>query len=247
MNKNYLKVIIFIVCFNVEIRVKASDETHAAHSSKSAIKSDSQVNEGSVVKAKETLSSQQYKFSKDSIYELTDDKKIKLISGFVWVMKSKKVIFETPYGDVQTEGSNFWVFTERNQYRVRNVDSKITIILRDKTTYEVPKGFEVWFSGLNQAGLAAKGMIEPVNISHHLKVWSQMYPGSPEEFKKEVRELKEKWKGVYDSSSQIYQSVIERQLSSLEEQKKKKKQVEHNEVIQRNYLKQKYFETTFSK
>lgn len=234
MKKYILHFILFLLFFQIEIRVKAVSNVEEKVSS-----TDSPFHfQGSVLK---------YHLGKGSSLVVRGQSELTLITGFVWVEKSTQLKVNTPYGFVQASHGGFWVFAEKNQYRVRNIESDAKVFLKDETSYEVPQGFEVWFSGLNAAGGSSKGMIEPVNVSNHLKFWNQLYIGSKENFKEEVKDLKSRWKGLADTSSDLYVKVVERQLSSISEQHQKKKQQEIQSIQEKNMLKKKFYDTTFSK
>lgn len=234
MKKYIPHLILFLLFFQIEVRVKAipnSDEKVSATVSPFHF-------QGGILK---------YHLGKGSSMVVKGQSELTLITGYVWIEKSSQIKVNTPYGFVQSSKGGFWVFSEKNQYRVRNIDSDAKVVLKDETSYEVPEGFEVWFSGMNADGSSAKGMIEPVNISNHLKYWNQLYLGTKDGFKAEVSELKSRWKGIADTSSDLYVKVVERQLSSVDEQRQRKKQREIQSIQEKNQLKRKFYENTFSK
>jgi hypothetical protein len=214
-------VFIFLLAFQIEVRVRAND-IHVEALPEGCLKSEEvcaiQASEQGLLVNKEGF--KLHTAPDTGIVKLSQDE-WRLLKGVVWVEESEGIKIETVYGTVSSRKGEFWLLTQGQQkVLVRNVNANLIVTLRDGKRLDVPEGFEFWISGVNSKGQSEFGMIQPLDIKNHLKVWNSLYEGSPADFKNEVGELKVKWKNVPEVSSAIYKSLAQREIESVEKKRK---------------------------
>ena len=244
--KKICRVLIFIMAFQMEVRVRASadvlqqptaclksEETCAIHVTGNGfhLKQDElklHSTEGSTLMR---LSQAQWR----------------LVKGTVWVEEASKVGFETPYATVQALHGEYWLVGKADKVIVRNINADLTVELRDGKKLEVPAGFEFWVSGINSEGRSEFGMIEPVRVAEHLALWNSLYQGSKEEFKKEVAHLKENWSDLADKGSAIYQRIVDRKLASVAEERRKEAENKRHAELERQKVRELMYQRAFER
>ncbi|MGE5085453.1 MAG: hypothetical protein ACM3MG_04075 [Bacillota bacterium] len=243
--KKVIRGLIFLMAFQMEVRVRASAdileqpaaclksiETCAIHVANGGfhLKQDG-------LKLHSTESSTLMRLSQDQW---------RLVRGTVWVEEASGVGFETPYANVKALHGGYWLISHKDKVLIRNINADLVVELRDGKKLEVPTGFEFWVAGINSDGRNEFGMIQPVKISEHLRLWNSLYQGSKEDFKKEVAQLKENWSDLVGKSSVIYQQIVDRKLASAAEERrneeKKKRQAEAERQKTRELIYQRAFE-----
>ncbi|MBV2169180.1 MAG: hypothetical protein KUL82_10790 [Bdellovibrio sp.] len=232
--KKWIRLTLFLLAFQMEVRVRASGDLIEQPSS--------------CLKSKEACAIQ---VTGNAFHLIQDSVKIhapantalmrlnsqqwRLIKGTLWVEKGSQISLETLYGDLTATQGQYWVVDQGNRILVRNMNANLVVTLRDGKTLNVPEGFEFWMSGLNSQGKSEFGMIQPIDMKEHLPLWNSLYGGSKESFIKEVVHLRENWGDLAEKSSVIYQGLVERKIASEAE---KKKQLEEKKARQAAELRQ---------
>lgn len=168
----------------------------------------------------------------------------RLIKGTLWVEKGTLQV-QTPYADLQARKGQYWVLSKEDRIWVRNMDADLILTLRDGKTLQLPEGFEVWVAGLDSQGRTDHGMIQPLNIKEHLPLWSSLYVGSKENFRKEVLGFKKYWGDLTAKSAAIYRDIVVREIAATEAAQKavelkKQRQAEETRRIRELYWKRSF-------
>ncbi|KYG65186.1 hypothetical protein AZI87_11510 [Bdellovibrio bacteriovorus] len=244
--KKFFRVLIFIMAFQMEVRVRASGDVLQQPSE--------------CLKSKETCalqvtgkalhySSESLKIhAKDgsTLVRLAPDQ-WRFVNGAVWMEKSKNVELETLYGTLKATQGQYFVVDQGNKVLVRNMDATLTVTLRDGKTLSLPEGFEFWISGVNSKGQTDYGMIQPVDMKSHLPLWNLMYEGSKKDFIAMVSHLRENWGDLTEKSALIYKNVVEREIAS-EKQKERAEQVRKARIeAERQEMKRLYHQRVFER
>lgn len=214
-----LRLLLFILAFQMEVRVRASADV-LEHPSQCLAKAQSSCaiqaqGEGfHLVTNRVSLHA-----TKGSTLLRHSPDQWRLIQGNLWVDKGKSLRIETLFGEIASEQGSFWVLEKGNKVWIRNISSSLKVTLRDGKVLDLPEGFEFWISGLNSRGVSEYGMLQPIDIKEHLVLWSSLYQGSKEDFVKEVSHLKANWGDLAEKSSSIYKSLVMRELASEEEKR----------------------------
>lgn len=231
--KNGLKLLLFVLAFQMEIRVRASAEVLQQPTQCLAEKAVS----CAIQATHEGFHYQQYGLKvhavKGSTLVRQSLKNWRLVRGALWVEKGPGFEVETVYGNITGQQGQFWVLEQGKRVLIRNVDADLKITLRDGKILELPQGFEFWISGLNTEGKSLYGMLQPVDLKDHLSLWSSLFQGSKEEFIEAVAHLKYNWGDMAEKSSALYKSVVMRGIASEEERKLavlRKKEREEQEI-----------------
>lgn len=208
------KVLIFILAFQIEVRVRASADTleQPAFCLKSQDSCAVQVLKSGFHVVNKTQSF--HATPGATVMRLTHDQ-WRLIKGNLWVEKGALEV-QTPFADAKSTRGQYWILSEEDRIRVRNMDADLKVTLRDGKQVEVPHGFEFWVSGIDSKGKTDYGVIRPIDMKEHLPLWNSLYVGSKENFKKEVQRYKEAWGDLTAQSSAIYKEIINRKIAADE-------------------------------
>lgn len=244
MMKNLFRFFIFILAFQMEVRVRASNELllqPTACLDKIEACAIQVVGRGFTFKK----GSVSLNASTDSLLVRTSLNNWKLVKGSLWVEKGKGLEISTVYGDIKASQGQYWVLERGTQVVVRNVSSDVVITLRDGKVLELPEGFEFWMAGINAQGASEYGMIRPIDMKEHLPLWNSLYKGSKENFVKEVVQLRESWGDMVEKSSALYQAIVTRKIASQMEQQIRAEQAKEQMRKQRAAVRELYRKKVF--
>ncbi len=136
---------------------------------------------------------------------------LEFVSGTLWVQKYEKMKVSTIFGEVSAGTGPFWILGDKDRIWVRNINSNVSLHLRDGRNVELPIGFQIWLQGMDEKGNSTIGIPEMIPVEEHLRVWSQLFPGTPEEFKREVAQVRLAWGSLPERSAQLYLKIARHQ------------------------------------
>ena len=244
--KNVVRVLIFLMAFQLEVRVRASEEL---------LEQPAQC-----LKSQELCSlkigSESFHFEKNGVrLHVNANSTVsrqavnswKLIHGSLWVEDGDRVQVDTLYGLITGIRGSFWAIEQADKVLLRNITADLEVSLRDGRSVSVPEGFEVWIGGIGVDGKSTYGMIRPIDMKDHLTLWAQIYPGSKSEFLSAVKELKERWGDVAVKGSEIYQGVVDRRIASAEEKLKQAEERKAKAAAERQRVRELFYQRTFER
>ena len=244
--KKLFQVFLFLAAFQVEVRVRASgdllQQPEACLQTKGSC----------VVQAP----AKEFVFQGDGLSlrappQATLERKSKndwrLIQGSIWVEKGRGVSIETIFAEVRSRDGEFWVLEREGRILIRNISADLTVYLRDGKELPLPAGFEFWVAGITTKAQNEFGVLQPISLKNHLKDWVQLYPGTSEQFRKDVQELKENWKSLAAKSGDLYQQVTNRRLASIAEAKRHEQVRKENALREQKRVKELYFHKVFER
>lgn len=244
--KAFVRIFIFIIAFQVEVRVKASAEIlmQPDNCVSDKVECTVKVQKDNFHIDTETMKMHMYPETVVTKNTLTT---WSFVKGKLWVEKANGVVFNTLYGDVTASFGEYWILSEKNgKIWIKNISSDVTVTLRDGKKIQPPDGFEFWISGLNSKAQSEYGMINPIDLKEYVKIWYPLYKGDRDSFKERVIVLKDAWGDLAAKSSAIYKGVILRREASIEEEKQreidKKRQIENERKRVREIFHNKVFE-----
>ena len=205
--KRFGKLILFLLAFQLEVRVKADAPKGIFSVEKNAFH----------------LRTEDLKIhaAPGSTLEKTKTGNWKLLQGNFWVERAQHNSFETLYADITGTNGEFWISANSGEkIWVRNFSSDLKVTLRDGKTVDIPHGFQMWVSGLNSEAHSEYGMVEPINMKTQIPQWYRIYPDGKKAFTKKMAALKMSWGDVAETGSQIYKAQALRKIASVEDQEK---------------------------
>lgn len=131
--------------------------------------------------------------------------------GSLWVAKHNNVVVKTIYGTVISKSGPFWVLESDDKIWIRNVNAEMKVKVRDGREVELPIGFQIWIGGVDGQGKSTLGIPEIIPVEEHIRLWSQLYPGSREKFRDEVEGIKWTWGPVAQKAAELYTEIASRQ------------------------------------
>jgi hypothetical protein len=218
--KKVLQVLIFVLAFQVEVRVRASADTLQQPTAclKSAESCALHVVGPAFHLKQEEL---ELHATEGSTLMRLSHHQWRLMKGVLWVEEAPQVLVETPYVTAKATHGQYWLIDRGDRMIVRNINADLNVELRDGKKLEVPAGFEFWVSGINSKGKNEYGMIQTVDMKDHLVLWNKLFKGSKEQFKKEVAELRENWSDLGERGGSLYEKIALRQIASIEDGRRK--------------------------
>jgi hypothetical protein len=206
--KRFGKLIIFLLAFQLEVRVKAEAPVIGVFS---------------VDKTVFHLRTTDLKIhaAPGSTLEKTKTGDWKLLQGNLWVERAQHNSFETLFANVTGVNGEFWISAVNDEkIWVRNFSSDLRVTLRDGKSVDVPHGFQMWVSGLNSEAHSEYGMVEPIDMKAQIPQWYRIYPDGKKAFTAKMNGLKMSWGDVAETGSQIYKTQTLRKIASIENQEK---------------------------
>lgn len=245
--KKFLRLAMFLMAFQMEVRVRASGETLLQQPEaclKQAVSCALQVaGEGFHFEKNDV----KVHAARGSTLVRQSAKQWRLIGGALWVESGKGLRVETVYATTEAEQGQYWIFEKDSRVYVRNMSASLKVELRDGRALELPEGFEVWIGGLNSKGQTEYGMIEPVNMKELLPVWSSLYRGSKDAFVSEVRHYHDNWGDLTQKSSQLYQKLVERELASVKAREDAEKLRQQRQAAEARRIKELFRQRVFER
>jgi hypothetical protein len=223
MMKTWFRLALFLAAFQMEVRVRAAGGTEILSEPPHCVG----VSVPCAFKVPEvpwSFNSGKIKISATPGSLLTEQVRGQVWSlseGSLWVKNGPSVKIKTVTAETATDGGEYWVLAEKDQVVFRNISAQLVLTLKDQTKLEIPRGFEVWVGAVDADARVMHGMIEPIHLQEHLKVWFSLYPGSKSLFLSEVQDLKDQWVDRTEQSGDIYQRIIERKLAAIERERQR--------------------------
>lgn len=244
--KKFLRLLIFIMAFQMEVRVRASGDVMQQPSACLKSKESCTIH---VTGPAFHLERGDFKMhaSEDSTLMRSSANQWRLMKGTVWMEEAKNVEVETVFATVKASQGQYWLLDQGDKIVIRNIDAELEVTLRDGKKLEVPSGFEFWVAGLNSKNQNEYGMIRPIDMKEHLPVWNALYKGSKESFIKEVKNLKDNWGDMAEKSAAVYKVTTERKLAAVAEAERKETEKKRLEDQKRQELKNLYYQRTFER
>ncbi len=170
---------------------------------------------------------------------------LEFIHGTLWAQNYEKMQVATIFGDVKAASGPFWVLGDKDKIWIRNINAELSLHLRDGRNIEVPIGFQIWLGGVDEKGRSTIGIPEMIPVEEHIRVWSYLFPGTKEEFKKEVVQVKWTWGSLSERSSQLYLNMTRHHEDLATKRQLKIQQREVAATIQKKQMRELYKEKAF--
>lgn len=243
--RHWQRALIFMLFFTAEVRVKASIEFKdrplgcVKKPSVCTLQTNQEIFH---FKTPEN----EFHLGKNSILIRYTANELEMVGGTLWVEKHHQMQVRTIYGTVKAQNGPFWVLQEDGKIWVRNMNADLKIQMRDGREWELPVGFQIRLGGMDTEGKSTGGLPEMLPIAQHFRLWALMFPGSKEEFKKEVESIKWAWGSLAERSSEIYSGIAMRQQGladhrEKELQKRRLKQQQETRRLQNLYMEKTFF------
>jgi len=246
--KKFAHLLIFLAAFQIEVRVRASESTAMAYPENCLGKT--VPCSFKVTDSKWSFESGNIKLSATGSSILTAEdlraKEWKLVSGVLWVQNAPSVKIKTTSAVAEGSSGQYWVLTGDDGRTVfRNISSKLIVTFKDQSKIEIPRGFEIWVGSVNTKAKTEHGMVEPVNLKEHLKVWYGLFPGSRQQFVAEVQDLKDQWSDLVEQSGDIYKKVAERELAAIDSKKREHLEIQRKKEEERLRVRAEFHKRVF--
>ncbi|XGC79413.1 hypothetical protein ACES2L_08740 [Bdellovibrio bacteriovorus] len=244
--KKFSRLLIFILAFQMEVRVRASgdilEQPVACMKSKETCaiqvmgagfhyaKKDKKLHAGSG-SALMRLSQNQWR----------------LVKGSLWVEESKGLEVDTLHGSLSAKYGEYWVIEKEGRILVRNIDSDLTVTFRDGKTLQVPEGFEFSMEGLGVDGRSQYSMVKPIDMKDHLPLWNSLWQGSKADFVAKVKRTKEYWGDLTQKSADLYQALVERKIASDQEAQQKLEEKKRRQALEKAQMREMYRSRVFDR
>lgn len=243
--KKLLHLFLFLMAFQMEVRVRASEGALSLPENclGKTVPCSFKVNQEKWSHHSGTVKLRAV--SRSVLTEEVKNKEWRLLEGTLWVENAPSVKIHTINADAEASNGQYWVLIENDRVIFRNISSKLTLTFKDQSKMEIPRGFEVWVGSVNSEARVEHGMVEPINLKKHLKVWNELYPGSKEQFVTEVQDLRDQWSDLVEESGDIYKKVAEKRLLAQEEEKRREREARKEKEQERRLLRESFHRRVF--
>lgn len=242
--KKWGHFVLFLIAFQVEVRVRASDSLSIPENCFGRLTPCSL----KVPSSKWTYKEGPLRLHASQGSILTENIKTRewrLVEGTLWVENAPSLRVRTTSAEVEGSSGQYWIIVEQDRALFRNISAKLVVTFKDQSKMEIPRGFEVWVGAVNSEAQVERGMLKPIDLKRHLKVWHALYPGTRQQFISEVQDLKDQWSDLTEQSSAIYQKVSERKLASLEDEKQRELEIKKKKEQERRRLRENFHRRVF--
>ncbi len=245
--KSWLRLLIFVMAFQMEVRVKASS-ANLLQSPEGCLNSQ----ETCIVKVTEKpLHLINEKFALHAAPETVLERQPltgwKLMKGTLWVEKGKGLFFETPFATVKASKGEYWIVSQEDKVWIRNMSADLQVVLRDGRQVEAPPGFQFWVGGFNSAAATEYGMIEPIPMKDQITLWYPLFRGSKEQFAARLHHFREDWGDLVEKSSLIYKDQVIRKVAAIEESKQRVLEGQRREQAKRARIRELFRSRVFDR
>lgn len=241
-----VQVLIFLLAFQMEIRVRASNNSTQQPSDCLNSKNSCSVQAGADVLHLEREGVSLHAVESSVLSRISEDL-WRFVKGTVWIEKANRISFETVYGKLTAKQGQYWIIEEDSRLVIRNMNADLEIVFRDGKKLSLPEGFEVWIAGMNSKGVSEFGMIQPMNMKDHLPLWNSLYRGSKADFIKQVMACREQWGDITDKSSALYKELALRKIASIREQKENDRLKAQRIKSEKQKIKTLYYQKVFER
>lgn len=246
--KSVLRVLLFLMAFQVEVTVKAKSPQYRDPSQCLARELNCLF---SVKKSVYQYLSADFNlhFTKDALVEKKGLNHFKLLEGVALVQTTAaEFIIETLYGTVTASSGDFWITPgAEGKIVLANVNSKLQVQLRDGQQLILPEGFQFWISGIKGDGKSAYGILEPIEYANLLPSLAKFHKGTKEEFHLTLAKLKLNHKKAVQAGAEIYQEGVDRKIASIQAQQKVLADKKRKENEEKRQLKEEFYRRTFER
>lgn len=236
----FLKVSVFLLFFQVEVKVKAHapsvDPTESALST--------------VADAKDFNSpGKEFKLAPQTLVMKLKDGLFRFCEGQMRVESEHENSMAFLHGLIISFGGAYSISTKSKDNKkvwIANERSSLTIKMRGGRELFLPPGFQVWIAGLNSEGEQTFGVIEPWDFKEYVVTLNSMHFKEKTQLLDLARQLKVLSKEAQAQSPGLYQKIIDRRIASLEkEEQMRQSQLasdRRRKMQQRKYFFQRTFE-----
>ncbi|WP_413587547.1 hypothetical protein [Bdellovibrio sp. HCB274] len=244
--KKVFQLLIFLLAFQVEVRVRASADT--LQEPVACLKT-SESCALHVVGAAFHLKQENLKLhsGEGSTLMRLSQSKWRLVKGVLWVENAPDVQIETPYVTAKSSHGQYWLIERGDRLIVRNVDAELNVELRDGKKLEVPAGFEFWVTGINSKGKNEYGMIQTIDLKDHLAQWNRLFDGTKEQFKSQVSDLRGNWSDLSERGAGLYEKIALRQIASVEDGRRREEARKREAQAERQKIRDLMFQRAFDR
>ncbi|MBX2986541.1 MAG: hypothetical protein KF802_01470 [Bdellovibrionaceae bacterium] len=244
----FARLLIFILAFQVNLRVKAvSDATPVGDPENCWTQAEGRCDVQAGRRPLRLKSAGLELWAEGESLLSRDSTQWRFLKGSVRASGEKTSELSFPQGKLLSQGGEFWILEDGPRFVARAVRGSLRVEVRDGRELNVPEGLEVWIGPMSTSGQIAHGVPTLIPLEDHLKRWSRLGDLPREKFVQEAKELKERWKGREQSSSDLYQRVADRHLASIAEEKEKKAERERRQKAERDRFRRLLYERAFER
>jgi hypothetical protein len=150
-----------------------------------------------------------------AIVKKMSDKEADLTLGTLLASHSEEFRWHTPFGDVLCQDCEVLLHREEKSLEVHAIKGHVWIIRKgDGDQYDLPAGFSVELSDIQNNGQANLGFPQASPLTLVGKEWARLHSEDPRQFKKEFGEYVEVWQQAADISSDMQRKEADRMIAS---------------------------------
>lgn len=247
-----LNVLIFILAFTIELRVRASDVVPAE---KIIETPDSCVQESGYCIIKNLNKRYSYNnedftisFSPESILVRQKTREFSFVRGDIFVKSDSKISFEIPYGTIEIDpGSQVLLFKQSDKVVVQTIFGKVFLKpLGYKKSILVMAGHENFISQVGEGLKAQTGIPKPIMIEPLLKAWSYHADVKKEKFLEDVDTFKSIHEKAVQELSILNEQIASREIASAKAEKAAREESARKAREQRQKRQNTYYQRLLS-
>jgi len=180
--------------------------------------------------------------SKDALFQFQNAQTLYLARGVLWIFAANSLTVQSKYGEVAIAGSGeYWLEMNDNELVVKSLREPLSVRPRGAGSVELRGGFEMRLSNVDeQTHAAAFSVPIVINLPKHLAVLPRAFPESGMNLQDYSTNLGRVVLEAAGESSAMFQDMVQRKVSSAEENERRLKYEAAHNARRDSYLQKLY-------
>ena len=183
---------------------------------------------------------------KDSAVVLLSSTEMKVLQGHAFFKTRGIYKVLTDYGNAVIQNGESWVYSQDDRYYFESVEGNLSIAGRnfDKSLRLRP-GLRAWLGPVTKSGVSDSGLPDPILLKDFLTRMAQITELPRQEFLVKVNSFINRWKYAANFSSGVREALIERQIASDTEIKRRRLERQRQNRLDERRMRKLFYEKNY--
>lgn len=174
-----------------------------------------------------------------SVLKKLNDGAADLARGTMLAKADGEFRWHSPFGEVFCKACEVMLTRTENSLEIHSLRGEVSVQRKgDDEKYELPTGFSILLSAVRSDGRANLDFPQASALPPLLKSWAKVYPGTPDEFKKDVRAYLEIWREAVEVSTTMERKEVDRTIASAAAEQSKEEAIRKARWLEDQKLRQ---------
>jgi hypothetical protein len=160
-----------------------------------------------------------------------------LARGTLFAKHASEFQWHTPFGDVFCEKCQLILQRDEHSLEISALSGNVSVQRKgDSEKYFLPPGFSVTLSAVTVDGKADLEIPQAAPLRPTAKTWAKVYPGTVNDFKKDLGAYIESWRFAVETASKMHQEEADRRIAAAESDRERADRIRHEREVQNQKL-----------